>query len=131
MKKRRKYVTLLTVLLIIIVIVIRLKNINLVDEIPAKCILYENYGLYCTGCGGTRACMALLHGHVLKSIIYHPAIIYMVMLFLYQIYQYVVSLRKNIKFKIHPIGFYILIGIIIGQCLVKNIVLIVFNYRII
>lgn len=33
-------------------------------------------GLYCPGCGGTRAVSALLHGHVLQSFYYHPLVPY-------------------------------------------------------
>lgn len=30
---------------------IKVFHISLIDLIPAHCILYEKYGLYCTGCG--------------------------------------------------------------------------------
>lgn len=34
-------------------------------------------GLYCPGCGGTRALGYLLHGHIGKSLWYHPLVGYM------------------------------------------------------
>ena len=34
-------------------------------------------GLYCPGCGGTRAVWLLLTGHILLSIQYHPLVFYM------------------------------------------------------
>lgn len=33
-----------------------------------KCVFHEVTGLYCPGCGNTRALHALLHGHVVQSL---------------------------------------------------------------
>lgn len=33
-----------------------------------QCLLYNLTGLYCAGCGATRACHALLHGRVLEAL---------------------------------------------------------------
>lgn len=40
------------------------------------CIFRTLTGYYCPGCGGTRACIALLHGHFLRSLLYHPVVPY-------------------------------------------------------
>lgn len=40
------------------------------------CVFLRVTGLYCPGCGGTRACIALLHGQLLRSLIYHPVVAY-------------------------------------------------------
>lgn len=40
------------------------------------CIFHEITGLYCPGCGGTRAFFALLHGHPILSFMYNPAVLY-------------------------------------------------------
>ena len=40
------------------------------------CLFHTFTGLYCPGCGGTRAVSALLHGHVLQSFYYHPLVPY-------------------------------------------------------
>lgn len=40
------------------------------------CIIYEYLGIYCPGCGGTRALIHLLHGRFLKSAWYHPLVMY-------------------------------------------------------
>lgn len=40
------------------------------------CPFHELTGLYCPGCGGTRAVKYLLKGELVKSFIYHPFVIY-------------------------------------------------------
>lgn len=41
------------------------------------CLFHLLTGLYCPGCGGTRAVWYLLHGQILKSVQYHPLVLYM------------------------------------------------------
>lgn len=45
------------------------------------CIVWVLFGAYCPGCGGTRAVSALLHGHFLQSLWYHPLVLYSVVLY--------------------------------------------------
>ncbi len=40
------------------------------------CLFHRLTGLYCPGCGGTRAVLLLLHGHPLRSFVYHPFVLY-------------------------------------------------------
>lgn len=49
-------------------------------EVPS-CVLYSILGVYCPGCGGTRAVRALCHGEILKSVWYHPIVLYSAVLF--------------------------------------------------
>ena len=42
-----------------------------------SCLFHLLTGLYCPGCGGTRAFRALLAGNLLLSIRYHPLVAYM------------------------------------------------------
>lgn len=39
-------------------------------ELP--CLFQMITGLYCPGCGGTRAALSLLHGQILRSLLYNP-----------------------------------------------------------
>lgn len=41
------------------------------------CLFQQMTGLYCPGCGGTRAVRALLAGHPFLSFLYHPVVPYM------------------------------------------------------
>lgn len=43
------------------------------------CLFHLITGLYCPGCGGTRAVKYLLDGNIGKSIQYHPLVFYMVL----------------------------------------------------
>lgn len=45
-----------------------------------ECFFLKNYGFYCPGCGGTRAVKALLKGHILESLWYHPIVVYVAIL---------------------------------------------------
>lgn len=45
------------------------------------CVFSSWLRIYCPGCGGTRAVDALLHGHVLESVWYHPLVLYTVIIF--------------------------------------------------
>ncbi|MEG1683919.1 MAG: DUF2752 domain-containing protein [Oscillospiraceae bacterium] len=40
----------------------------------APCLFYTRWHVYCPGCGGTRALLALLHGDWLRALYYHPAV---------------------------------------------------------
>lgn len=47
------------------------------DSLPGvPCIMSTVIGLYCPGCGGTRALDALVHGRILLAVWYHPLIPY-------------------------------------------------------
>ena len=46
------------------------------------CFFNVFFGIYCPGCGGTRALIALLHGHVLKALWYHPFVPYFAVVYL-------------------------------------------------
>lgn len=46
------------------------------------CFFRTFAGMYCPGCGGTRALKALLQGHFLRAVWYHPFIPYSAVIFL-------------------------------------------------
>ena len=94
------------------------------------CMFYATTGLYCPGCGGTRAFMALFSGHVLKAFYYHPAGMYGVFLYIiYFVSQTIVRLSKGkIKgMKFHPVYLYIMIGLILVNFIIRNVLLFFFH----
>lgn len=107
----------------------RIFNLDLHDIIGV-CPMYKQYGLYCFGCGGTRAVYALLHGDILLSIKYHPIIFYIAVMYIYAMLRYLLyTLSKHLirPFRFRPEHGYIAIAVIILQCVAKNFLVIVFG----
>lgn len=46
------------------------------------CFFSSVLGIYCPGCGGTRALEALFHGKILLSLWYHPFVLYTAVVYL-------------------------------------------------
>ncbi|MCM1309245.1 MAG: DUF2752 domain-containing protein [Butyrivibrio sp.] len=44
--------------------------------IPGFCVFRALTGIYCPGCGGTRAFRLLFRGNIAKSFVYHPLVVY-------------------------------------------------------
>jgi fatty acid desaturase len=55
----------------------------LVPHLPAsaECLFWKFWGVYCPGCGGTRAVIALMQGKFLLSAWYHPLVMYVVVMY--------------------------------------------------
>lgn len=101
---------------------------------PYPCILYSTMHLYCPGCGGTRAVEYLLKGDWIQSFVYHPVVPYTALL----VGSYIISHTLNIfsrgKIKamlFRPIYFYIMIAIILLQCMIKNLLVFTMGIHII
>lgn len=83
-------------------------------------------GLYCPGCGGTRALSALLHGRVLESLKLHPFVLYG--LGFYLIFMGSWTLNRLTRGRIPGLKYrswYVWGGVILvaGNWLIKNILL--------
>lgn len=61
-------------ILIGIAVVLKLGWLDRLPQIPCMFVLV--FGMYCPGCGGTRAAKALLEGRLLASFLYHPIVLY-------------------------------------------------------
>lgn len=121
-----------------------LQNSGMLDvtELLYPCLFHQISGLYCPGCGGTRAVKALLEGNFLGCLFYHPFIFYCFIMYL--VFMGTHTLEKMlqlIKKKKSPhkktfvrgLNFkvsYVYIGIIILllQWMVKNLILL-YNIR--
>ena len=67
-------------LLVGIAAVLKLGWLDRLPQIPCMFVLV--FGMYCPGCGGTRAAKALLEGRLLTSFFYHPVVLYGAVLYL-------------------------------------------------
>lgn len=45
------------------------------------CLFHQMSGLYCPGCGATRAVQSLLEGHFISCFFYHPFVFYCFVLY--------------------------------------------------
>lgn len=103
------------------------------EKMP-DCTFEKVTGLYCPGCGGTRAVIALFQGHFIKSFISHPAVpytfivycIFMIKMFLLK--HFGIGKEKDGRILIF---IYIGIGIVCVQWIVKLILLIGYGIHVI
>lgn len=103
---------------------------ELLPEGTSMCVLWQAFGVYCPGCGGTRSFRAMFQGDILKAIYFHPAAVYGVGLYLvYFISQTVMRLSKGrlpgLKFR--PVYLYIMLGLIALNFIVRNVLLFFFE----
>ncbi len=94
------------------------------------CTLYGTTGLYCPGCGGTRAFMALFHGNILAAFYYHPAAMYGVFFYLtYFISQTLMRISKGkVKgLKMRPLYLYIMLALVVLNFVIRNALLLIWN----
>lgn len=95
------------------------------------CIFHTVTGLYCPGCGGTRAVLALLHGKIGQALYYHPFVVYGVGLYVCFMGSHTIARITRGKYikgmKFHNYYLYIALGILIANFLVRNILKICFH----
>ena len=98
------------------------------------CAFEKVTGLYCPGCGGTRAVIALFQGHPIKSFLFHPAVpytfvvycVFMIRMFLLKHF----GIGKEKDGRIVPFVF-IGIAIVLVQWIVKLILLLGYGMHVI
>lgn len=89
------------------------------------CAFYAITGYYCPGCGGTRAVFALLHGHILRSVLYHPIVLYTAILGgWFMISQTIERFSKGrVKIGMHfrTIYLWLALALVVVHFIIKNI----------
>lgn len=124
---RRCYYICLGIVFIALIFLLLLHIFDLdLQKIFPSCPFFTKSGFYCFGCGGTRAVNALLHGHIIKSFLYHPFVIYFVVILTVFIFSHTLDIITHGYIKgliFNPLYFYIATIIVILQCIVKNIIL--------
>ncbi len=95
-----------------------------------SCAIYENLGIYCPGCGCTRAYLELVHLNIFKSIYYNPTVFYSIVIT--TLFLFTQTIDRIFKFKKHIMPYtnaYLYVGIVILvlNWIVRNILLLGFN----
>ncbi len=94
------------------------------------CLFNLITGLYCPGCGGTRAAVYLLRGHPVQSFVYHPLVLYTVLVVAAEAIT-ALAAKKTGKAGYYlgheNLFIYIGAGIILVNWIVKNVLLVGFG----
>ncbi len=97
------------------------------------CMVRDALNVYCAGCGGTRAFYYLAHGRLWQSFLYNPFVPYMVIVyfaFMINTFLYIHTEKVGIcRFPIVGL-IYIGVGVLIGQCIIRNILFLGFGLTI-
>ena len=107
---------------------------HLVGKGMSSCLFLGLTGLYCPGCGGTRAFFFLFQGKFIKSFIFNPFTMYVTIFYILFMGSHALSniTKGKIKgLKFRPWYLYTSIAILILQWIVKNILVIFYSTYII
>ncbi len=103
----------------------------LTEMFRVPCIFHAVTGLYCPGCGGTRAVEMLFQGEVVLSFFYHPVVLYGVGIYLWfmisHTIEYLSRHRLRIGMKYRNLYLYLALMIVIINIAVKDIALTAFH----
>ena len=120
------YTTVLIFIIILIICTVVYNNfLKEYIQIP-KCIFYNDFGIYCPGCGCTRAFVSLSKLDFIESIKHNPTVLYAsILVVIYLITQTIARIFKNKKIytlKYNVIYIYIGIAMLLITCIIKNII---------
>lgn len=94
------------------------------------CLFHLLTGLYCPGCGGTRAVISLMHGQVRQSLVYHPLVLYMAVMVAVELLSALVAKKTGkTRYYLGHEHFFICVGvaIVVVNWVVKNVMLVGFG----
>lgn len=95
------------------------------------CMIHAVTGIYCPGCGGTRAAYVLLCGKPLLSLYYHPIVLYTVVVGAAFLVTQTIGRLSGGRFRavVHfrPVYLWIALALVVINCFVKNFILLYFH----
>lgn len=102
-----------------------------IAKINGPCLLRTFFGIYCPGCGGTRAISALFRGQLLESFICHPLVPYTALVCGWFLFSQTLerASKRRLKIGMHyrDIYLWIALGILGVNFIVKNLMLFVWD----
>lgn len=119
------YVSIFLTIVLLFIIYIIYKILGQPQITP--CLIYSRTGIYCPGCGCTRAFINMMQGNMIQSLEYNPTVIYStIVIVAYMSSQSIGRIfeikEKRYIMKYSSIYIYIGIFILIGTCIIKNII---------
>ena len=100
---------------------------------PPACTFNRTTGLYCPGCGATRAFNHFVHLHFIRSILCNPIVLYVIAAYvIFMINTFLVLLTKKLGWAAYPATITVYIGVVVllGQWVVRNLLLIIWHITI-
>ena len=100
------------------------------DGARSMCLLHDFVHLYCPGCGGTRAVVALLRGQIVHSLLCNPLSAYLVVGFLVVDVRALLHIIGKQPFEIRIPSWYLWVMLILAilHCVVRNVLMISSGY---
>ena len=102
-----------------------------ISKFLLPCVVQSTFGIYCPGCGGTRAVMALLRGNFTASFISHPLVLYTAVIggwfLLSQTIERLSRHRLKCALKYRDGYVWAALIIVIANFILKNLLLFVFH----
>ncbi len=95
------------------------------------CYFYNVHGIFCPGCGGTRAFENMLYGHFLRSFIYHPSVVVTVFFLLFSDISYLlyfITRGKVLYCELKIQHFIALDFVFLINFFIKNLLVLYFGY---
>lgn len=119
------------ILLILILFAIWLQFHSIRLSGTTECILRRYTGLYCPGCGGTRAFFALMMGHPILSLYFHPIVPYTAVIFLWYLVSNTVEFVSRGRIAVgshyHNWYLYVAFGVVLLNWILRNVLLVCFH----
>ena len=111
----------------VVLLAVILSEGRLLQWMPG-CAFHRMTGYYCPGCGGTRAVFALLRGQIVRSLFYHPFVLFAVIFggwfMLTQTLWRITAGRLAIGMHYRKIYLAAALLLIFGNCMIKNLTLV-------
>lgn len=106
-------------------------DISILQKMPG-CAFYKHLGIFCPGCGGTRAVYYLANGRLLEAFAAHPFVPYAAAVYI--LFMAVCFYRRHVsKKKYRPIRIerysYAGVAVLLLQWIVKDVCLLLFHFR--